>query len=85
MSSKELFRFMRKIHYQMTPGRQHDAHEFALGILGFVESHFRKVKKLKELESVFGGRLVSEITCSNCKHVSSSFESMLSLSLVLSP
>ena len=66
----------------MAPGRQHDAHEFALGILGSVEAHFAQEKRAKLFEQVFGGRLASQLTCLSCKHVSTSFESMVSLSLV---
>lgn len=82
MSSSQLFRNLKKISVRMQPGRQHDAHEFALGLLSFVEEYFKKEKKMKEFDKVFGGKLVSEVTCSNCKHVSSSYESMLSISLV---
>ncbi len=83
MSSNQLFRNLKKINFRMTPGRQHDAHEFALGLLSFVEDHFKKEKKINDFDEVFGGKLVSEVTCSNCKHVSSSYESMLSMSLVI--
>lgn len=85
ISPKQLFSSMKKINSRMTPGRQHDAHEYALGVLDVVEEHFKKQKRVKDFENIFGGRLVSEITCSSCKHVSSSYEHMVSLSLVLSP
>lgn len=78
-----LFGSMKKINSRMTPGRQHDAHEYALGVLDFVEEHFKREKRTKEFERIFGGRLVSEVTCSSCRHVSSSHEHMVSLSLVL--
>lgn len=80
-SPSGLFRNMKKINFRMVPGRQHDAHEFALGVLGAVEEHYRKEKRSQLFEAAFGGKLVSDITCSKCKHVSSSYESMLSLSL----
>lgn len=83
LSSNSLFRNLKKVNSRMTPGRQHDAHEFALGILGPLEDHFKKVKKLDLFEKVFGGKLVSQITCLSCKHISNSYESMISLSLVL--
>jgi ubiquitin carboxyl-terminal hydrolase 36/42 len=83
-SPKQLFSSMKNINSRMTPGRQHDAHEYALGVLDVVEEHFKKIKRGKDFENVFGGRLVSEVTCNNCKHVSSSHEHMESLSLVLS-
>jgi uncharacterized UBP type Zn finger protein len=82
LASNSLFRNLKKVNSRMTPGRQHDAHEFALGILGPLEDHYKKVKKLDSFERVFGGKLVSQITCLTCKHVSSSYESMISLSLV---
>lgn len=84
IASTGLFRNLKKINYRMNPGSQHDAHEFALGILGSVEDHFSKSKQNKIFEQIFGGKLVSQITCLNCKHVSSSYESMVSLSLVAS-
>ena len=83
VSPKQLFSNMRKINSRMAPGRQHDAHEYALGVLDFVEEHFKKQKRTKEFERIFGGRLVSEVTCASCKHVSSSYEHMVSLSLVV--
>lgn len=83
ISPTSLFRNLKKISIRMTPGRQHDSHEFALGVLGFIQDHYKKLKKSEEFEQIFGGKLVSQITCSSCKHVSDSFESMVSLSLVL--
>lgn len=80
-SPNGLFRHMKKINSRMVPGRQHDAHEFALGVLDSIEDHFKKSKS-KAFDGVFGGKLVSQITCHSCKHVSSSYESMTSLSLV---
>lgn len=85
LATNNLFRNLKKVNSRMTPGRQHDAHEFALGILGPLEDHFKKVKKPDVFERVFGGKLVSQITCLTCKHVSNSYESMVSLSLVGSP
>ncbi len=82
LSPRPLFSNLKRINLRMTPGRQHDAHEFALGILGSVEEHFSKDKRAKVFELVFGGRLASQITCLSCRHVSTSFESMVSLSLV---
>lgn len=82
-SPNGLFRNMNKINSRMVPGRQHDAHEFALGILGPVEDHFKKSKQIKIFEQIFGGKVVSQITCSTCKHISNSYETMVSLSLVL--
>lgn len=79
-----LFRTMKNINSRMTPGRQHDAHEYMLGIVDFVENHFKKSKQSEKFEKVFGGRLVSDVTCSQCHHVSSTFENMISLSLVAS-
>lgn len=82
MAPNSLFRNLKKVNSRMVPGRQHDAHELALGILGPLEDHFKKVKKPDAFERVFGGKLVSQITCLTCKHVSNSYESMVSLSLV---
>lgn len=84
ISPRPLFSNLKRINFRMTPGRQHDAHEFALGILSGVEDYFAKDKRTKQFEQVFGGKLASQITCFNCKHVSTSFESMVSLSLVAS-
>ena len=84
LASNTLFRNLKKVSSRMAPGRQHDAHEFALGILGPLEDHFKKVKRIDAFENVFGGKLVSQITCLTCKHVSSSYETMISLCLVVS-
>lgn len=85
LASNALFRNLKKVNSRMTPGRQHDAHEYALGILGPLEDHFKKVKKMEAFERVFGGKIVSQITCLTCKHISNSYESMVSLSLVNPP
>lgn len=82
-SPNGLFRNLKKINSRMVPGRQHDAHEFALGILGPVEDHFKKAKLDKVFEQIFGGKIVSQITCLSCKHISNSYETILSLSLVV--
>lgn len=82
LSSNGLFKNLKRINYRMVPGSQHDAHEFALGILGSVEEHFVKANQAKVFEQIFGGKVVSQITCLSCKHISNSYESMASLSLV---
>lgn len=77
-----LFRSMRGINTMMSPGRQHDAHEYFLGMLGLVENYLKFANKRPEFENIFGGQLVSEVLCLSCNHPSRSTEPMVSLSLV---
>lgn len=83
ISPTSLFRHMKRINQRLTPGRQHDAHEYSLSLLGHLEDVYKKANKLTAFESVFGGKLVSQIICSKCNHASNSFEDMTSISVVL--
>lgn len=82
MSPTTLFRHMKRINQRLSPGRQHDAHEYSLSMLGHLEDLYKKAKKLAAFETVFGGKLVSQIVCSKCQHASNSFEDMTSISVV---
>lgn len=80
-----LFSNLRKINPVLTPGRQHDSHEFIISVLDKISVGLKKRGKIKEFENVFGGVLCSQVKCSNCKRVSKTNEKFSTLSLVNFP
>lgn len=81
---------LRLIAKHFCYGRQEDAHEFLVHlrdkmIQQYLQSSHQKVdEKLKETtptHAIFGGRLVSTVTCSNCGYQSDTGEVFLGLGL----
>ena len=81
-SPQNMFRSLRKINPILTPGRQHDSHEFILGLLDKVETGLKQRKMLNQYKDKFIGELCSEVTCQNCNYVSQTKENFTVLSLV---
>lgn len=75
----------------MRVGRQEDAHEFLRFFLDAMQTSAAvnmsppaKTEQQKEstfLARIFGGKLRSRVTCSNCKANSDTFDSFMDLSL----
>jgi len=82
IAPEDLFYYLRKVNSRLVPGRQQDAHEYLVGALSLLEDYFKLEKRQKIFTRVFGGRLVSSISCKVCKHASNSYENMYCLSVV---
>lgn len=81
-SPSTMFRSLRKINPILTPGRQHDSHEFIVGLMDKVETGLKQRKMLSDFKERFIGELCSEVICQNCKNVSKTKEDFTTLSLV---
>lgn len=77
-----MFRSLRKINPILTPGRQHDSHEFILGVMDKVEMGLKKRKMLGPFKEKFIGELCSQVICNKCKYISKTKENFTTLSLV---
>jgi ubiquitin C-terminal hydrolase len=77
-----MFRSLRRINPILTPGRQHDSHEFIVGLIDKVETGLKRRKMIEEFQKRFIGELCSEVKCSSCKYVSKTKENFTTLSLV---
>ena len=60
---------------------QHDAHEFLNILFERLEKMFKDTPYRRVMQHVFGGKSCSQITCSNCGYVSSTYEDYYTLSL----
>jgi len=60
---------------------QHDAHEFLNILFERLEQEFKNTIYTRLVQSVFGGKLSSQVICTNCGHVSSTYEDYYTLSL----
>jgi ubiquitin carboxyl-terminal hydrolase 34 len=60
---------------------QHDAHEFLNILFERLEQEFKSTTYAQLMQSVFGGKFSSQVICSNCGHVSSTYEDYYTLSL----
>ncbi|KAI9274170.1 hypothetical protein BY458DRAFT_454752 [Sporodiniella umbellata] len=80
---------LKKISSTLTLGRQEDAHEFFMFLLGsFTNSYTPCDRKLTETEEdaglvhlLFGGKLRSRVTCTKCGATSDSFDRYSDLSI----
>ena len=83
-SPSNMFRSLKKINPILTPGRQHDSHEFIVGLMDKVELGLKQRKMLTEFKERFIGELSSEVICQSCKNVSKTKEDFTTISLVRS-
>ncbi len=81
-SPSNMFRSLRKINPILTPGRQHDSHEFIVGLMDKIEMGLKQRKMVKEFRERFIGELCSQVICQNCKNVSKTKEDFSTISLV---
>ena len=72
---------LRLIANDMRVGRQEDAHEFLRYLLDAMHTKLATGTGVTPITDVFGGSLVSAITCLSCGHVSESVETFMDLSL----
>ncbi|VDB97050.1 unnamed protein product [Peniophora sp. CBMAI 1063] len=81
---------LKSIAKHMVRGRQEDSHEFlrfavdALQkscLVGYGPKPDPKIAESTWVHKIFGGRLRSRVTCSQCKHNSDTFDNILDLSL----
>lgn len=71
--------------------KQQDAHEFFIATLNLLHTHFRDSSRSQPIDpcncivdEIFTGELLSNLVCTNCRHVSPTFEPFKDLSLDLS-
>ena len=81
-SPQNMFRSLRRINPILTPGRQHDSHEFILGLIDKVQTGLKKANRLTQFANEFVGLLCSEVTCQKCGYISKTKEEFTTLSLV---
>jgi ubiquitin carboxyl-terminal hydrolase 36/42 len=74
-------------------GRQEDAHEFLLYLLDALEKSAKQFKQTQSnsfasqsnednlIQKLFGGKLVSSVTCLKCKNVYKKYDNFLDVSL----
>lgn len=60
---------------------QHDAHEFLNILFERLEKAFKDTPYKQLIQSVFGGKSCSQVICSNCGHISATYEDYYTLSL----
>lgn len=82
---------LRWIAKHMRVGRQEDSHEFLRFVIEGMQKNLlagldssRMAPRVKEttlVHQVFGGYLQSQVNCLTCKHISSTFDPLLDLSL----
>lgn len=95
ISPKDHFRHLRELNRSFRPGRQEDAHEFLRCLLdGMQEACLKHIKPKVAPDSdtasstfvsrIFGGRLRSQVLCTQCKYASNTFDPIMDLSLEIS-
>ncbi len=94
ITPRNIIQNIRLISKNIRIGRQEDAHEFLLYILDAMEKSSKQyitsstknfVKNCNEdnlIQKIFGGKMVSSVTCLKCKKSSKKIDNYLGLSLV---
>jgi len=81
-SPKTLFSNLRRISKRLTPGRQHDSHEFLISLLDHIEMGLKKRRLHDRFSKLLGGKLSSQVICGECGGKSKTPEPFTVMSLV---
>ena len=94
ITPKSIIQNIKIISKNIRIGRQEDAHEFLLYMLDSFEKSFKQFKLSSTkhfinnsdednlIQKIFGGKMISSVTCLKCKKSSNKIDNYLDLSLV---